>query len=262
MHPLAIAFAAGWLLAASIMVGIWLLQRVTRNAGWVDAAWAGSIAGLGILAAACLPGLGPRRWWVAAMAAAWGGRLALHIGLRTAATGREDSRYRHLREQWGDRAQLELFRFYQIQAFVAALFAMPIVIAQMNPHPFPRAWDLIGLAIFAIALCGEHLADRQLVRFKQSKDAQNRTCRSGLWRYSRHPNYFFEWLHWWSYPLLSIGTMLGWLTLLGPALMLYFLIKVTGIRISEERSLRSRPDYAEYVRTTSPFIPWPPKRGG
>jgi steroid 5-alpha reductase family enzyme len=252
-------FFAGWVITACIMTGIWFLQRATRDAGWVDAAWAGSIGLLALLSAFFMPDPGPRRCLVTAFAVFWGGRLALHIALRTARSKSEDSRYQKLREEWGDQAQRQLFIFYQIQALVAAVFAIPIMIAQKNPTAFPNIWDGLGIAVFMTALIGEIIADRQLAEFKKEPRNKGKTCRQGLWRYSRHPNYFFEWLHWWTYCFLAIGTWAGWITLIGPVLMLNFLIRVTGIPISEEQSLKSRPDYAEYKRTTSAFIPWPPK---
>jgi steroid 5-alpha reductase family enzyme len=104
------------------------------------------------------------------------------------------------------------------------------------------------------------LADRQLARFKRRPESRGKTCREGWWRYSRHPNYFFEWLHWWSYVLLAAGSPWWVLTLIGPALMLLFLFKVTGIPATEAQASVSRSDYAEYRRTTSAFIPWFPKR--
>jgi len=117
-----------------------------------------------------------------------------------------------------------------------------------------------GVLVWVIAVAGEALADAQLARYRSVPANRGRTCRVGLWRASRHPNYFFEWLHWWSYVLLATGSPLWWATLIGPALMLYVLLKVTGIPATEAQAVLSRPDYAEYQRTTSAFIPWFPKR--
>jgi steroid 5-alpha reductase family enzyme len=115
--------------------------------------------------------------------------------------------------------------------------------------------------VWIISVGGEWLADRQLARFRQDPSNKGKVCRQGLWRYSRHPNYFFEWVHWWAYVLIGIGGPWGWLTLFGPAVMLVFLLKITGVPPTEKRALQSRGEaYREYQRTTSVFFPWPPKQ--
>ena len=119
----------------------------------------------------------------------------------------------------------------------------------------------MGFTIWAVAICGELIVDRQLYRFRTDRSNEGKVCKVGLWRYSRHPNYFFEWIHWWAYVAIGWGAPYGALTLIGPALMLFFLFKVTGIPPNEENSLASRRDaYREYQRTTSIFYPWPPKQ--
>jgi steroid 5-alpha reductase family enzyme len=117
------------------------------------------------------------------------------------------------------------------------------------------------VAVAVLALGGEAIADAQLSRFRRDPANRGTVCRTGLWRYSRHPNYFFEWVHWWAYVLIGIAAPWGWLALFGPALMLLFLFKITGIPPTEARALESRGDaYREYQRTTSVFVPWPPRR--
>ncbi len=135
-----------------------------------------------------------------------------------------------------------------------------MLIAMLNPAAFPNAWDIAGVLVWLLAVGGERTADAQLERFRADPANRGRTCRVGLWRLSRHPNYFFEWLHWWSYVLIGFAAPLGWLTLLGPAVMLLFLLRITGIPMTELRAIESRGDaYREYQRTTSAFFPWPPK---
>lgn len=249
---------AGWAAAAVVMALLWTLQRRTGDAGIVDVAWA---AGVGVLAgyfAWTSDGLPERRWIIAAMAALWAARLAGYLLLRVLRLP-EDGRYRQMREEWGDKSQANLFWFFQVQAFWSVLFAAPMWLAMRNAEPL--GWtDFAGLTIFLIALAGETIADRQLGRFRSDPSTKGQVCKDGLWRYSRHPNYFFEWIHWWAYVLIGWAGPWGYLTLAGPVVMLFFLFKVTGIPPTEANALRSRGDaYREYQRTTSVFFPWPPK---
>jgi len=170
-------------------------------------------------------------------------------------------RYRELRRRLGERAQSVLFVFFQLQAAWVVLFALPMHFAARNPVPRFGALDVLGVLLWVAAVLGEALADRQLARFRNDPANRGTVCRAGLWRTSRHPNYFFEWVHWWAYVAIGIPGPHGWLTLAGPAVMLLFLWKVTGIPILEERLVESRGEaYREYQRTTSPFLPWPPRR--
>ena len=129
-----------------------------------------------------------------------------------------------------------------------------------DPSPALDVWVWIGVGFWLVSLAGESVADRQLAAFKADPGNRGKVCDVGLWRYSRHPNYFFEWLHWFSYPLIAMGAPSQWVAWLGPVIMLLFLYRVSGIPYTEKQSLKSRGDaYREYQRTTSPFIPWPPK---
>jgi len=128
-------------------------------------------------------------------------------------------------------------------------------------QPVPRWSDVLAIAVWIVAIAGEGVADRQLARFRADPENRGKTCRAGLWRYSRHPNYFFEWVHWFTYVLLAFGSPYVWLTLAGPAVMLLFLYKVTGIPYTEKRALMSRgDDYRRYQETTSAFVPWFPRK--
>jgi steroid 5-alpha reductase family enzyme len=128
------------------------------------------------------------------------------------------------------------------------------------PTPGFRAWDVLGAAIVLGAVAGETIADRQLARWRADPAHRGRTCRTGLWRWSRHPNYFFEWLHWWAWPILAIGAPWGWAAVYAPILMLAFILGLSGIPATERRALATRgEDYRRYQRTTSAFFPWPPR---
>ncbi|MCX5661339.1 MAG: DUF1295 domain-containing protein [Planctomycetota bacterium] len=251
---------AGWTAMALVMALLWVLQKRTGRAGVVDVAWAGGIAALSILFAAVASGDPARRILVAALAAAWGLRLAWHLHTRLGRTG-EDGRYAQMKRRWGDKADRYMLGFYQIQASWSVIFAMPMLVAAGNPAAFPQAYDIAGAAVWVIAVAGETIADRQLGAFRESPANKGRVCRDGLWGWSRHPNYFFEWVHWWAYVAIGLAAPWGWLTLLGPAVMLCFLLKVTGVPPTEAQALLSRGEaYREYQRTTSVFFLWPPRK--
>ena len=252
----------GWFIVALMMTVFWLIQVRTRNAGIVDVGWAAGIGVLGILFATTGDGWLNRRILVGVLIGAWSARLAIYLLFGRVLGHTEEGRYRTLREKWGATADRNLFFFFQAQAVLAVLFALPALIVAHHPSRQWTWWDLVGLGIWVVSVGNTALADRQLARFKGRSENRGKTCREGWWRYSRHPNYFFEWLHWWSYVMLAVGAGYWWVTLLAPALMLFFLFRVTGIPPTEAQALASRgEEYREYQRTTSVFIPWFPKKG-
>ena len=248
-------------LAASVMMtGGWLWQRRTANAGIVDVLWSAGMALAAVFYALVLPGASLSRVLVGAMGGLWGARLALHLARRVFSED-EDGRYRNLRKRWNGN-QGNFFLFFQAQAGFVVLLSLPFWIAAHNPVADWTVWKVLAVVVWLVAVIGEAIADRQLAAHRNNPANKGRTCRSGLWRYSRHPNYFFEFLHWFTYVFLAVGLGAVWVgvSLIGPALMLAFLYRVTGIPYTEAQALRTRgDDYAEYQRTTSPFVPLPPK---
>ena len=243
------------------MVLLWLWQLKSKRADWVDAAWAGAIGVLAVLYAIFGDGSVEKRVLVAIVAGTWAFRLASHLASRLASHSDEDGRYQAMREHFGDRANAFFLIFFLAQALIAWLFALPAWVVANDPSSSLTIWVILGVAIWLISLAGESLADRQLDAFRRNPDNRGKVCQVGLWRYSRHPNYFFEWLHWFSYPLMALGAPHQWLTWLGPVIMLLFLFRLTGIPYTEKQALKSRGDaYREYQKTTSVFFPWPPKQ--
>jgi steroid 5-alpha reductase family enzyme len=250
----------GWGVMVVAMAMVWLWQKKTSNAGIVDVAWSFGTGAMCALLAMAAAGRFERRILIAALGLIWGCRLGVHLLIRVAGE-KEDGRYQYLRGLWGDRAQSYFFGFFQIQAAWTVLFALPLYFAAQSAGPFPAWSDFAGIAVWLIAVGGEALADAQLAAFRNMPANKGAVCQLGLWRYSRHPNYFFEWLHWWAYVVIGIAAPHGWVTLAGPAIMFAFLYKVTGIPFTERQALKSRGDaYRAYQATTSAFIPWPPKK--
>jgi steroid 5-alpha reductase family enzyme len=253
--------ALGLVLAGAVlaMCGTWWVQLRTRNAGWVDVAWSLLLAAAAVFYGVAGEGAALPRLLTALLGGAWGLRLGLHLFVRVRHES-EDGRYRYLREHWqGD--QRRFFGFFLFQALLVVLFSIPFLAVAMNPVPGFTAWSLAGVAVWALALSGEALADRQLARWRADPAHRGRTCRAGLWGCSRHPNYFFEWLQWFAWVLLAVGSPWWVWTLLGPLLMGASLLWVTGIPFTEAQALRSRgEDYRRYQREVSMFFPWFPRR--
>lgn len=248
---------AAWVFTANLMFVLWLVAPLRGNAGVVDVAWSIATGLVGLGFAAISDGNVTRRAIVGTLATAWSVRLAAHLFDRIRREA-EDGRYRELRARWGLQARRKLFWFYQAQGFWAVMFAMPMLAASRNAEPI-GALDSIAVGIWIVSIAGEGVADAQLARFKANAFNRGRVCRVGLWRYSRHPNYFFEWLHWWAYAALAAGGPFWWVAVGGMLVMLWFLTRVTGIPPTEAHALLSRGDaYRDYQRTTSAFFPWPP----
>lgn len=254
LPPIALA------LLIPVMALAWLRQKSTGNAGIVDLIWAGSIGlmalGYGLLTTGWLP----RRVLVMVIAGTWSARLTYYLYKRFSSEP-EDGRYASLRTNWGEKFEATLFWFFQAQALLAVLLSLTFLALCAATEAGWRIQDGFALLLFVVSIFGEGLADRQLHAWRTQPANRGRTCRSGLWARSRHPNYFFEWLHWLVYPLIGIGLPLGWLLWLAPAGMLFLVIKVTGIPPTEEQSLKSRgDDYRAYQNDTNAFFPGPTKR--
>ena len=249
------------LLTTPMMVGLWLCYRwVHRNASLADM---GFCVGFGLVAIGfglMTTGDVSHRLVVAAMATAYAVRLAAYIAANRIRGVVEDQRYRSLRKQWGGRAEYYFFAYFVGQAVAIAVFSVPLLVLMSNPDPTWQPWEVLGVVIWALGVGGEAVADAQLNRFRQDPGNRGKTCRRGLWRYSRHPNYFCEGVHWCAYVVMSIGLPGWWLTLVGPVVMIGALLKVSGIPLAEAQALASRGEnYREYQRTTNAFIPWFPR---
>ena len=247
---------------AVMMAIVWAAARVLNNAGIVDIFWsygfipvaaAGAVLGGGNLARSVL---------LLFMVTVWAARLGTYLLIRVAKHHpEEDGRYAALRTQFPRHTWAMFFGFFEAQAVLIALLSVPFVVVFINPHGGIGFFEIAGAALWLLALAGETAADAQLNRFRADPANKGKTCRAGLWKFSRHPNYFCEWLVWVAYFVYALGSPGGWMAVYAPALMYLFLTKITGIKATEEHSVRSRgEEYREYQRTTNAFFPWFPRK--
>lgn len=258
------ALAAMAVSLAILMAGAWVVQRRTGNSGWVDTIWTFSLGLVGA-GGALWPVAGAmpnaRQWLVAALVAIWSLRLGTHIAVRTRGIT-DDPRYAAFAKEWGADSPRKMFLFLQSQGFASIPLVFAILVAARFPGEALRLQDTFGALILFAGIAGEGIADAQLKRFRDDPANKGRVCDAGLWRWSRHPNYFFEWFGWLAYPViaLSLDYPWGWVTLLAPVFMYWILVHVTGIPPLEAQMLQSRGDrYRAYQSRTSAFFPLPPR---
>lgn len=245
------------LVGSAIMFSmLWMLHLMLKNAGIVSVGWAAAVGAMALYAAIIGPGWLPRRILLGTMAGIWALRLVLHTFKNQTTGPIEDARYQRLRSYWGDQANALLLLFFTAQSLLVVLFTLPFIPCVTNPHTSFTLFDMLALLIWLISMVGEWMADRQLARFKRHPDNNGKVCQTGLWKHSRHPNYFFEWTHWFTYLILAVGSAGAWLALTGPIAMYLLLVKLSGIPHAERESLAKRGEaYREYQRTTPMMIP-------
>lgn len=253
---------SGTVIAMAVMSIVWFFARRMNNAGIVDIWWSYAFTPVVLFYGIFGSGHIIRNSLIAAMVCAWSLRLGGHLYKRVMAHHpEEDPRYAALRRQFPRHTWLMFFGFFQLQAVLVGLLSTPLAIACSNPASGIGLFEVLGLLLWLVAIAGESIADRQLAIFKAHPASKGRVCEFGLWKYSRHPNYFFEWVVWISYFVFGLGSPWSWAGIISPLLMLYFLTSVTGIPPAEAQSLASRGDaYRDYQKRTSPFIPWFPKK--
>ena len=262
------AIAAIALSLSVLMAGAWMVQQRTGNSGWVDTIWTFAVGLVGAGSALWpLADAAPntRQWLVAALVAIWSVRLGLHIAVRTAGIS-DDPRYAAFAREWGVDSPRRMFVFLQNQGFGSIPLVFAIFVAARVPLGGLRFADYLGALILSIGIAGEALADAQLRHFRIDPANKGRVCDIGLWRWSRHPNYFFEWLGWFAYPAIAIPIAAplqypwGWASLLAPLFMYWILVHVTGVPPLEQQMLRSRGQrYRDYQSRTRMFFPRAPR---
>lgn len=261
MFSLAVHLAlVGTAIVAGFMLLLWAVHLAIKNAAIVDVGWAASLGMLAVYYAEAGPGYVQRKWMIAAMAGIWSLRLALHLLFDRVIGKPEEGRYVQLRKEWKKNIPVRFLFFFEFQALLDVVLSIPFLLACLNTKSPLGFAEFLGAGIWVVGMTGEALADEQLKRFKSNAANKGKTCEDGLWKYSRHPNYFFEWLIWMGYATFAIASPWGFIGILSPALILYFLLGLTGIPATEAQALRSRgAEYREYQRRTSAFVPWFPR---
>jgi steroid 5-alpha reductase family enzyme len=240
---------------------LWLISLRLRDLTIADTWWGPGFAVLAWLYA-LLPGAaGWRPAVVAILVTGWGMRLATHLHRRHRGAG-EDPRYRAIRAGFGHAFWWKsLFAVFWLQGALMWFIAMPLLAAARRPAPSqPGVADAAGLLLFLAGFAFEAVGDWQLTRFKAQPSSRGRVLDTGLWRYTRHPNYFGDALLWWGIYLLAVAADWAWLTIASPALMTFLLLRVSGVTLLERGLAASKPGYADYVARTPAFFPWFPRR--
>lgn len=251
---------ASFSLVFLMMVGLWVVYLFQRIAGIVDIGW-----GIGfILSAWVYFYLGDGNFWkmltITLMVTIWAVRLTGHLYLRFRNSEREEPRYSVLYKQWGANALLLFLAMFIFQGVLIIILSLPFLLVSTWSHSSWSAWEAWGMAIWLIGVVGETLADAQLKAFLNNSCNKGKVCKVGLWRFSRHPNYFFEVLVWAGFALFAYPCDWGILAFISPAIMLVLLLKVSGVPVTEAQALITKGDlYSEYQKSTSLLIPWFPK---
>ena len=253
--------AASGAVIAGAMVLVWLASLRLRNTGIVDVFWGPGFVLVALLAFLLGDGYTPRSVLVLALAAAWGLRLGTHLGIRNLGKP-EDFRYARMRERSGKGWGLEsLVKVFAVQGVAMWVVSLPLQYAQMSGTPERLTWrDALGPGLWAVGFAFESIGDAQLRRFKADPSSAGRVMDRGLWRYTRHPNYFGDATLWWGFFVIALNSPDGWWTIASPIVMTFVLARITGVPILERHLMRSRPGYGDYARRTSALFPLPPKR--
>ncbi len=240
------------LIVMGILYGVY---RLMDEPSLADIGWA---AGLGIL---CLSyfyytdEIGIRQIVLVAAAVIWSARLVVHLFFRVR-TAMEDKRYQYLNQIWADNLARNYFIYYMFQGVATAVVSFAFAIGMLNTAPF-SGWDIAAIVLVALGIFGESWADWSLKQFRDKSEDSTEVCRLGLWRYSRHPNYFFEIITWIGFSFFAMTAPYGYVGLFSPLLIAFFTLGVTGVPPTEKQLLASKGEnYREYQRTTSMIIPW------
>ena len=242
-----------------LFTGLWLVSLAVRNSSIVDMWWGPGILLIGVTYKLTTAGADNRGALVLSLLMLWAIRLALHIGARNIGHG-EDFRYAKWRSERGASWWwFSYFKVFVLQAVIAWIISMPLYYAISPAEPVHfTAWDYAAAIVFAIGFFFESIGDEQLRQFKANTSNKGRVLETGLWRYTRHPNYFGEAVLWWGFGMFSVATG-GYLGLIGPAIMTVLLIRVSGVALLEKTLRDTKPAYADYIARTSAFVPRPPR---
>ncbi|MBF0504756.1 MAG: DUF1295 domain-containing protein [Candidatus Omnitrophica bacterium] len=254
-------FLVGALSVGALFLVSWGIHLILKNAAVVDVTWGLGFILLSVVYLLQGKGFNLRNSIYLLMISLWGIRIAWYLIKRMALEKQEDRRYKKIRQSFGKMAWFKFLFIFEFQALLQMIIGLPFMIVSLNPFSGVSACEVAGAVVFAFALIGEAVSDEQLRAFKRNPNNKGKTCDTGLWYYSRHPNYFFEWLLWTGIFIYALGSPLGWVAFVSPLVMYFLLMYVSGVPLAEEQSLLSRGDeYRKYQATTSVFFPMFKKR--
>ena len=263
MNEMTILIFKGYLILFCLQTVLWIRQIFTKNASMADVGWSAGMALLVGFLALNLDGYWLRKLIIFTLIFIWSVRLSSHLIYRTIKEQKEDSRYARFREGWKHNANRNFFLVYQLQPVFNVILSVPFIIILSNQSAVIHPLEYLGILVWLGGLVGESIADRQLHVFKKDKANKGKICQEGLWGYSRHPNFFFEWVMWIAYALFALASPNGLFGFIAPAFMLFLLMKVTGIPVIEKYALAKKGEaFKNYMKTTSFFVPLPKRAGG
>lgn len=240
------------------MTAWYLIARVLTRFDVADIAWGPGFIISVLTAAAVIESLKPRAYLVMALVIVWGMRLSLHVYLRNRGKP-EDARYKAWRQEWGKNANIRaFFQVFLLQGLLLLVVALPITSVIMAGSSAFTPLDAAGLLIWTTGFLFEAISDLQLLRFKKDPAHKGKIIKTGLWRYSRHPNYFGEVTLWWGIYLIALSAGASWPVIIGPLTITFLILKVSGIPMLEKK-YEGNTEFQEYRRRTSAFLPLPPK---
>ncbi|MUH51324.1 MAG: DUF1295 domain-containing protein [Actinobacteria bacterium] len=242
------------------MLSTWLLSIIVKNASIVDIVWGLGFVMVAWVARFSADGDSARQWLLVAMVSVWGLRLSGYLFWRNHGKG-EDFRYRAMRRHYGARFGLiSLATVFGLQGVLMFVVSLPVQLGQADATPKLGVIAYVGVAVWLVGLFFEVVGDAQLARFKANPANAGTVMSTGLWRYTRHPNYFGDACVWWGIGIVAAETGSGAWGLIGSLLMTVLLRRVSGVTLLEKSLVKRREGYVEYVARTSPFVPRPPKK--
>jgi steroid 5-alpha reductase family enzyme len=248
------------LATAVLMLAVWLLSLIKKDASIVDVFWGLGFSMIAVVSYLVAGGYAARKILITAVIVVWGIRLASYILWRNWGSG-EDFRYQAMRKRAGKWFPImSLFTVFGLQGLLMWIISLPIQIAELSPEPSRLTWlDWLGATVWLVGFLFESAGDLQLAWFKSDPRNEGKVMDRGLWRYTRHPNYFGDAVLWWGMFLIALSTPLGWWTVISPLMMTGLLMKVSGVALLEKTLVKTKPEYTDYIERTSAFFPWPPR---
>jgi steroid 5-alpha reductase family enzyme len=254
-------FGIGALVVLACMIVLWIISLLLKDSSIVDIFWGLGFVILAVTYFILTDGFFARKVLITALAAIWGLRLSIHIFLRNKGKG-EDYRYQEMRANSGPKWWWwSFFQVFMFQGVLMLIISTPLLAAQFSPTPARlTVLDGLGAVVWVIGFIFEAGGDWQLARFKRDPENKGKVLRTGLWAYTRHPNYFGDATQWWGYFLIALAARGGFWTIFSPILMTVLLLRVSGVALLERSLAETKPQYRDYIESTSAFFPLPPRK--